>query len=60
MKKADAVPVFEIKLISGYCTAHVYWSNIKLYTGLILVHKGYKLSSVLTCGTGSICATDFY
>lgn len=59
-KKGDAVPMFVITLISGYCTVHVYWSNIESYKGLILVHKGYKLRCMLSCGIESMCSVDFY
>lgn len=52
-EKGDAIPMLVITLISGYCTVHVYRSNIKLYSGLILAHKGYKHSSTLARSTAT-------
>ncbi len=50
-EKGTLVPMLVITLISGYCMVHVYRSGIKLYSGLILAHKGCKWSSTLSVCT---------
>lgn len=42
------VPMFMVTKIPAYCTARVYWPNIKLHSGLVLAHKAYKSPSMLT------------
>lgn len=46
-EKGDAIPIPVITRIPGYCTVHVYRSNIKLYSGLIKAHQGYNCGCTL-------------